>query len=219
MRPILVLFILGAFQVLVPPIAPGQVEAAAVVQVRSAAGARLLEFLNRIPAGQEAAYGFRSRNEFLEAGVGEPYQMFTLESRDDASGCNYAWKPLNEWRVPVRVRGECRALLTVTRTDDQWRTVDFGASVLARELDECEQRHARSPRAMHRGILRIFESSCDFLLMYDQSASADETNVIPLESARRALETIGLSVIDEQSMRECLPLLGKLTEPSGPHRK
>lgn len=218
MRPFLAVFILGVSLVTAFSTLFGQAKAAAMEQVRSAAEARLFEFLNRIPVGQEAAYGFRSRSEFVEATPGEPYQMFTLASRGIPSGQDYALETLNEWRVPVRVRGESRALLTVTRIDEQWRVVDFGAALLARDLADCEQRNALSPRALHRGILRLFDSSCDLLLMYDPNVSMDNAKVLPLESARQALLKRGLVVMDQQSVREYLPLLVQLSTLSDTHR-
>ena len=218
MRTFLVVFIWGVLRLVVLSTALGQVDPAAMVQILSAAQGRLPEFLNRIPVGQETAYGFRSRSEFVEATMGEPYQMFTLDFREIQSGRDYALKALNEWRVPVRVRGEYRALLTVTRNADRWGAVDFGAALLARELADCEQRNDHSPRALHRGILRLFDSSCDLLLMYDRSVLLDDATVFPLESTRRALLKKGMPIMDEQSVRQYLPLLVKLSTLSDTHR-
>lgn len=96
--------------------------------------AQLGAFLARIPPGQETTYGFNARSEFAEATPGEPYQMYTVASGGSRSSVDQSLQPMNEWRVPVSVRGEYRALLTVIRDRDRWRAVDFGAALLAREL-------------------------------------------------------------------------------------
>jgi hypothetical protein len=56
----------GLLRALVLSAAPGQVDPAALLRILSALQARLPEFLNRIPVGQEATYKFRSPGEFAK---------------------------------------------------------------------------------------------------------------------------------------------------------
>ncbi|RPH37626.1 hypothetical protein EHM92_02185 [bacterium] len=179
-------------------------------QVRSAAQDRLTEFLNRIPAGQEASYGFESRREFVDARVGRPYLLFTVDSLDSPAGGGYTIRPLEQWKVAVNVGGTCRAMLTVEKVAGSMRAVDFGAAVLARELAEHEQGGDSAQPDVSRGILRLFDCSCDLLLLYDPARTLDEAKILPLASAVRALTQKRLPVANTYTMSEYLPILARL---------
>jgi hypothetical protein len=180
-------------------------------QVRSAARDRLEEFLQRIPVGDEPRFGFRHRNEFLEATAGEPYRMFTVDSRDLASGREPVVRPLNSWRVPVCVRDTCRAFLTVEKSGGQWRAVDFGAAQLAREIAAWQEQHQIPASTSSCGIVRLFDSSCDLLILYDPARPIVDASVSPLASARGALSRQNLPTPDLESVREYLPVLVRLS--------
>jgi len=211
MRTILAFLVCGVVHLGSQPQAHGQPRDDLGEQVRSAAEARLSEFLSLIPPGQENRYGFHSREDFGEATIGYPYRVFTVDMPGTQTGRSAGVKPLNEWRTPIIVRGQSRALLTVAKMDDQWEAVDFGGARLALELAECEERNVHSPRALQRGILRLFDSSCDFLLLYDQQYPLDNAGVFPLESARKALHRRGLPVMESGSLQDFLPVIMRLS--------
>ncbi len=148
-------------------------------EVYRAAVSGLPSFLDLIPADRETYYGFEDREEFSRAVAGRPIQMYLLS--DEFSPVSSG-----EWRVPILVDGAYRALITVARADGLWRAVDFGAAVLARELEAF-----KSPG--EKILLRCFQRQCDFVVVPAKSRSAEgvkEGRVYPLQSSRLNLPAL-----------------------------
>ena len=169
----------------------------------------LHSFLDKIPQGKEEMYGFRSRTEFVRASVGVPYRVYTIADSqlNDGNSLSDALHPLEEWRLPVTVDGQFRAMLTVSRTDGRWRAVDFGAAGLAKELGAFERQNASLLPMQRKGIVRLFSLHCDFVTLTRQSGIPEDFIFWPLTSARSALQATGIVVNERCSLRELLPLL------------
>lgn len=189
----------------------GQDRTADAIRVRSVAAVGLRAFLERVPAGREHAYGFVARHEFNEAEVGEPYRVFMLNEEEVLHDLPPALVPLDEWRVPVLVRGDVRVLLTVGMVGGEWRVVELGARELARELAALELRHAAAPRVVRRGILRLFRLPCDVLLMGEPDRPMEEAHMVPLASAQAVLAAAGMTSVEVLTARDGISLLGGLT--------
>jgi hypothetical protein len=149
----------------------------------SYAGKVLPGVLTQIPVDLEKNYGFFSRDEFIEARLGIPYQEFSLESEG----------PTGIWRIPVTVNGENRALLTLMKQDGKWAFMGFGAAVLAKELGKKEKAYLGGSPLSGR-IVRDFSRQCDYVQLNPEGILGPDTVLTPLTSAYRHMPGIaGLS--------------------------
>ena len=131
--------------------------------ISSAAKAELLDYLNKIPEVQETMFGFNDRAEFLAAEIGNPYEMITLKKdflKDEKLVSNKDYLiSTNNWRVPIVVANEARALLTVSKIDNQWKVVKIGAKGLANELQMFNRDNTFSGELK---MFRVFQLQSDF---------------------------------------------------------
>jgi hypothetical protein len=154
--------------------------------VLKAAQSQLAELLNSIPPGQEADFGFTSRQEFVDAKVVAPYEMLSV----DTGGAIAA---LEEWRVPVVVGNRFCMLIDMRKSGDSYAAVGIGAAQLASELGQ-EESDTNSVQAVQpsrlKSILRSFKHTADFVV-YDlnprDSLNKNQLKMRPLKSARMSL--------------------------------
>ncbi len=185
---------------LVNPVSDLFVESYQIDLISQVARAEMLDYLNKIPVGQEGMFGFNDRSEFLKAEIGCPYEMITLTNdfiNDPQffSDKNYLVST-NNWRVPILVSNEARALLTVSNIANEWRVVKIGAKGLAFELQMLNQDNRFSGDLK---ILRVFQLKSDFLLT--------EGNIVyPLTSGKKLFE-IKLTDNVTYSLEDMLMLL------------
>ena len=120
-------------------------------------------FLERIPDTEVSAYGFLSRDELHNVRPGTPLRVHTVDvDRSGETPVVGGMRAMDEWRVPLLVEGEPRALLTVVRQGAEYKAVDFGAAGLAAALSETPQA-ARKTSSDALYLLRVFELRQDFL--------------------------------------------------------
>ena len=143
------------------------------------ANEELHKYLNQIPLGQEQMFGFINREEFSKAEIGAPYEVYTLNSdffNDEIISINKSYViTTNNWRVPVVVDNQNRALLTISKYNNNWAVVKLGATGLANELEMFEQNNSSSSELK---ILRVFQTTTDFILTNDDK-------LYPLPSAKK----------------------------------
>lgn len=163
-------------------------------------------YLEKIPTDRESLYGFNNREEFAKVKFGKPYQVMIL-NEDFFNDTELKDKdyliPSGDWRVPVMIDKEYRALLTVSDVDGNWEVVGFGATSLAKELDAFEKDHPS--KQQHGKILRVYQSVSDYMLL----PSDDEPlllDVIPLNSAKNSLAENGKS-FSSMKLKKALPLI------------
>lgn len=140
-------------------------------------------FLDKIPPGRESRYGFFNRAEFARASLGVPMRVYTADadSADALSGNGpMSPKATNEWRVPILVDGESRALLTVAAVAGQITATELGAAGLSRELGEFKKRYP----ARRSALLRLHALQCDFVINDRTGSGFDKADYYPLRSAR-----------------------------------
>lgn len=143
------------------------------------------EFLDKIPMGRESRYGFSNRAEFAKATIGIPIRVYTAnpDSTNGLSGNDpNSPKATNEWRVPVLVDGESRALLTVSVNNGALSATELGAAELSRELGEFKKKHP----ARRSALLRLQALQCDFIINDRTGSGFDKADYHPLRSARDA---------------------------------
>ena len=149
-------------------------------QVKNAAQSELMEWLSQIPAGDEMSYGFYNRDEFNDAFPGVLYKVYLINAREGATDFNMF--TYNEYRIPVIVKGAYRALLTISKRDDEWHIIDFGAVRLAKEMGEKIKSY--EPPYSYEGVfLRIYGANCDFVALKKESDDVESCTFIPLQSA------------------------------------
>jgi len=153
--------------------------------ITKVANEELISFLQKIPVGQENMFGFTNRGEFSQAEIGDPYEVFTLsleffDTKNIIRNKTYIVSTEN-WRVPIIVNNQHRALLTVSKVNNQWSVVKLGAKALAEELDIFNKNH---PSINESNILRVFQLKSDFIL-------TSEKIVYPLTSAKQLLSIKG----------------------------
>ena len=145
---------------------------------------QLQAWLKKIPGGNEQKYGFNNRDEFSLATLGKPCQVFSLTGdffkEEIQPGKNYL-ETTGEWRIPVMVNQENRAVITLLKKKNKWKIVSLGARVLARELQEFEKYPELSKNNDLR-LLRIYQLQSDFLFA-DDPLSSMEITVYPMHSA------------------------------------
>jgi hypothetical protein len=156
------------------------------IAVQKVAQSQLMELLNAIPVGAEENYGFNSREEFAEAKLTTPYEMFST----DGTGTVAA---LEEWRVPVVVGDDFRMLIDVRKSGSTYAAVGIGAAQLASELGQVERATATGSVAQpsqNKSILRAFKQTADFVV-YDldprQPQNKGQLKIMPLKSAQHSL--------------------------------
>jgi hypothetical protein len=177
------------------------------------AASELPAILAKMPVGDEAAYGFNSRSEFAGAGLGIPYQEYSMLTK----------KPTGYWRIPVTVNAENRALVRYVLEDGVWQWKGFGAAGLARELGEMENLQSEKP--LSGKIVRDYKLTCDYIQFNIESESALKGSFIPTANAKKYIgfllgstgekEIFGLSRIEQ--LRSTLLELRGDTQEGEPH--
>jgi hypothetical protein len=166
-------------------------------------------WLKKIPGGNEAGYGFTNRDEFSMATLGKPYQVFALTSdffkEEIKPGKNYL-EATGEWRIPVMVNQENRAVITVLNKKNKWKIVGLGARVLARELQEFE-RYPELTQNNGLRLLRVYQLQSDFLFADDPSLSSVKINVYPMHSAFMNIAKIREGSKMKLGLNELLPYI------------
>jgi hypothetical protein len=188
---------LGGLERAVAPgsLRPSSLDAAerASAEVAEVAAAGLRTWLDAIPASLRAEHGLRSADELALAVAGRPCPVLTLARQRPRE-----LLATDLWRVPVLVRGEHRALLTVARIAGRAAVVEIGAARLAAQLGAIEQRLSPADTRRPRALLRLFALRADLLLL---GARADGLPAIawPLPSAERSLR-VRSSAIDLEAL-------------------
>lgn len=155
--------------------------------ITKAAEARAMEFMNKIPQGEEKEYGFNDREEFANATLGEPIEVITLPG-EVAHGTNMGkFVSTGEYRVPLEVNGEIRSFLTVSGANGEFKCVDFGAAQLAGQINAI----GLSTGANNMKILRLYSMQIDYVVIGDLS---DGNNLrfyrIPYNGGSMSLEEV-----------------------------
>ncbi len=147
-----------------------------------AAQSGLAHFTNLVPDARSIDYGFENLSELRQATLGHPYQVYVLEGD--------FMRATDEWRYPVMVRGVQKALLTIAKRENRWQAVDFGAAILAKDLENHERALSYADNRVDnvKILLRNHAARCDFLMFKLPSQDLYSCDIHPLSSAKRYLE-------------------------------
>ena len=166
----------------------------------------LQSYLQRIQPGTEKKYGFKTRDEFISAVVGSPIQVFTIHPdsiREIVKPGKSYFVALEEWKVPVKVGGELRALLTVASVGGTLKVVELGGAELAHELSAVEGKHPGDKKS----LLRLYQLHCDFLVLTHGEKNVSEGDLYPLSSAAIAFPEQRFDKDVSRSAQRLLPVL------------
>jgi hypothetical protein len=136
-------------------------------------------FLEKIPDGYEAHYGFTDRSEFSKIEIGIPLQVYTInpDSVDEnASSPKRYLQNANEWRVPITVNNEYRALITVVKSGEKYQAVDFGGTVLAKRIGTI----TGSRSGCVNSLIRIYSIQSDYILADSAGVNGEDGIYIPV---------------------------------------
>lgn len=116
---------------------------------------------------QKYRFGFKSQAEIDNAKLGEAFQIFTVDSAQltqDVSSQDFhsLAAPRDTWQFLILVDGEAKALLTVAFFNGDWRAVEFGASLLAKELIGLLATWPKSSGHQHR-LIKVFAAGADII--------------------------------------------------------
>jgi hypothetical protein len=140
-------------------------------------------FLGKIPDGYETQYGFKDRSEFSKIEIGVPLKVFTMnpDSIDEKGGASRMYlKDVNEWRVPVTINNEYRALITVVKSGGKFQAVDFGGVVLAKRIGTITGSYS----GYVNNIVRIYSIQSDYILADSAGVKGEEGIYIPVNQAQ-----------------------------------
>lgn len=180
-----------------------------IKEVLTVANSGLAGYLKKIPQGEESYYGFKSRNEFSLVQFGNPYHVYALKNEfytvNKVEDKDY-FLHTEEWRVPVKVNGEYRVLLTIAKMKGKWTAVSFGSAMLAKELFDFEQKHPVSQNGI---LLTVYKPVCDFILF----PSDGNTTVLKAFPVTSAVAAFGISNknITEFSLENVLKMIKSKT--------
>jgi hypothetical protein len=166
----------------------------AISDVKLFAERNLQSVLEKIPINDEVSFGFNSREEFKQAELGEALEFIWFSETTDNSN--------KMWRVPVIVNGVYRALLNVQKKDNEYKIADFGASVLAEDIQNVMNENKDKDVS---GILRITAITSDFLIV----RSGDKEEYLPLTSAKMFINSREMELQKSYSSSNLIELINK----------
>lgn len=148
-------------------------------KVSIAAQKELPTMLARIPVGSETLYGFNNREEINAATAGQPFEYFGFNDTGFIQSFGF--------QVPVVVDNQYRSLATMIYTGNEYHLLDFGATVLAKEIQSTQKNYANMKFI---GLLRAYKISSDFAIMQENK----ENVYLPLTSAKMYLTSSGTPI-------------------------
>ncbi len=163
-------------------------------EVKIFAERNLQSVLEKIPSDDEISFGFNSRDEFQQAKLGEPLEFIWYSETNDNSN--------TVWRVPIVVNGEYRALLNVQNLGTEYKIADFGASVLAKDIQRTINKNNEKSIS---GILRLTAITSDFLIVIN----GEKEEYLPLTSAKMFINSRNLKLQKTYGSSDIIELLNK----------
>ncbi len=108
-------------------------------------------FFKAIPMDMLTYYNIGDTSEINKAVIGNPIPIYYLD--------HDTLKFSNTWRVPLIINNEYRALFTVLFSNEAYSIVDYGAAVLAEDI----QKYTKETPIL--GILRVFTLHKDYFII------------------------------------------------------
>jgi hypothetical protein len=148
--------------------------------VSTAAQAGLRAFLDRIPAGQRAEYGFAETDSLDQAELGDPWQLHALTPTALATckgttPVSAVISPTKLWYFPVLIASQPKALLVVDHTEAGWEAVSLGYARIAQDLALVREQWSTA-----KGHAPLFVASFQARQHFFTVPTVDAFNLTPL---------------------------------------
>lgn len=186
----------------------GYVKNTAAVLITAKEG--LNKFLNRIPEGYESFYGFESREEFKDAKVETPILIYTLSLDflgDNLNNFADYIQPTNDWKIPITVNGTPKLFLQVAKFNGSYNAVDLGGHELALEMYDLLNFY-RLDNDVY--LLRLYQIASDLLLIVPKDKGISSAKVLPLSSAHKISEELGINRKTAVDINSLAPVVRKI---------
>lgn len=131
--------------------------------------------LSKIPIGSENKYGFNAREDFAVCNVGEPLLVLTLNAEQELI-------EINEWRIPIVLKGNYKILFTVKKNNKKFEIVDIGGVDLAKEIQQIRRNNNPS-----NFLIRLINLHIDFIANNYDVKSKHALVLIPMQSSKQFL--------------------------------
>jgi len=151
----------------------------------------LASVLEKIPIAQIKEFGFSNIEEYAIADPAKALYFLIYEDN----------RNIKIWRVPITVNGEYRALLNISENNGEFNIADFGANLLAREIQQTINSHQN---LNFEGLLRSYQKGSDFMVAVNEKG---EKVYIPLNSAIKSFAEKGVelkSIYSENDLKTLL---------------
>ncbi len=126
-------------------------------------------FIDNIPNENLNDYGFKNKEEFEKISFDTPIKIYTLKDSNIVF--------TSTWRIPIVIDNEYRALLTIIKENEEYKIVDFGACVLAKEISAKKTNQTL-------GLLRVYEIKSDFII---EGYTKNQLKFIPIQGSKDKL--------------------------------
>lgn len=160
-----------------------------VANVQKTALNQVQSFLEKIPYGYEVHYGFKDRSEFSKTTIGIPLKVYTIDpdSVDELADVSTKYlQDVNEWRVPVTVDNEYRALITVVKSGEVFSAIDFGGVMLAKRIGAITQVNSGCVNS----IVRVYSIQCDYILADSAGIMGEDGIYIPVNQDQSGIGSL-----------------------------
>ncbi len=124
--------------------------------------------------------------DLKNATISYGFPVYTVDPADLVAGRNTMQgmaKPTAQWRFVITLHGRPIGMATVERNNGKYETVEYGASVLSKDVDAMANFHGNADKSNLR-FMRIYQARSDFLEVVGQDGRA---RFAPLHSARESL--------------------------------
>ena len=138
----------------------------------------LSHILEKIPNSQIKEFGFNKAEEYAIAKPAKALYFIIYEDNRD----------IKIWRVPITVNGEYRALLNISENNGELKVADFGANILAKEIQQTINSHKN---LNFEGLLRSYQKGSDFMIAINKNG---DKVYIPLSSAIKSFAEKGVEL-------------------------
>jgi hypothetical protein len=138
----------------------------------------LSNVLAKIPKSQLKEFGFNNADELKIAQIAKALYFSIFEDT----------RNIRVWRVPITVNGEYRALLNINENNGVYNIADFGANMLAKEMQQTIISHQD---INFEGLLRSYQNGSDFMIGTNDNGLKV---YIPLGSAIKSFAEKGITL-------------------------
>jgi hypothetical protein len=132
-----------------------QIQQVNIIEPQKTVEATMIPYLKAIPVNLLSIYGISDTLEIQKAQAGTPIPVYYI----DHDTLQFS----NTWRVPLIVDGQFRSLFTIYFDRDAYAIVDFGAVVLAQNI---QNYISKTPIV---GLLRVFPLQRDYFITQNTS--------------------------------------------------